>query len=417
MIGFMVCMGELLREEDQSKWLNEVILQGILQSCEEDGRTLPPVVLRGHQFAIEEHYERAKELYPNLWTMNKHNGEALISYRTDERNRRLSEQFSSHITNIHLCSNLEPFTWGGVEFIRNTVAEIVRQGCVGVHVYPLRYWDWPNSSHVNALGDQLDEHCIWWRAWGRYSWNFNREKSEEKSYWTFVLKKQYGLDDLQSELLYRIFDETSEILPRLSQYFLLSSGNRQSLVLGQYLVTMAFNRTFYLDVGYSMSQLCGYEVIGERFWSPTLIDYIKNYITICLDLLKEIDSLKHLPEIFTLMRKEINVLYLLLSFFKYKAIACALYFQSLYGVPKVTERDAFRHLEKSVKKYRELSEETKLLFVDAGSVKHHRRIPFSAKMGFEHWKDCLLKFEEELLIAEVGGIKGLLRHYQSSVNK
>ena len=59
--------------------------------------------------------------------------------------------------------------------------------------------------------------------------------------------------------------------------------------------------------------------------------------------------------------------------------------------------------------YRKIVEKTEGLFRDAGGMKHHRRLPLPVEEGYEHWRDCLPRFEEELAIAEVEGIQGLLK--------
>lgn len=416
-VGLVVCMGELLREEDQGRWLEEVILQGVSEGAQASGSLFPPVILRGHQFAIENHFDQAKMLYPNLWTMYKHNDEMLMSHKTCDRNCELAERYSSHIVNVHLCSNLEPFTWSGARFIQKTAKEVVKQGGTGLHIYPLRYWDWPDSSHVHPLGDQLDEHFIWWSAWGRYAWNPQRGEQEENRFWIKALQGHYRISEVEAEALLTVFNESADFLPCLARLFMISSGNRQSTVLGQFLVPLAFSRTFYTGGGYSMSQLWGYPLLGEQFWSPTPVMHLNHCSRTATALIALLDALKDPPEIVNLIRQELVILQLLLDHFGNKAKACACYFQSLADMPGSSEQRGLRYLRKSVDGYRKIVEKTEGFFVDAGSIKHYRSIPLPVEMGFEHWRDCLPQFEEELMVAETGGIKALLKHYSERVSK
>ena len=92
----------------------------------------------------------AKPLYSNIDTMWKWNGESLtwtnIRGRVRQKFQKLVADSNDTIVNIHLLSNLEPFRWGDPDFVRQTVLNFVRIGIGGVHVYPLRYWDWPYSA-------------------------------------------------------------------------------------------------------------------------------------------------------------------------------------------------------------------------------------------------------------------------------
>ena len=89
---------------------------------------------------------QALPLYRNIYTMHKWNGESLTW--TDVRGEvlRLHKSLvalgSAHIANVHLLANLEPFRWGAPDFIQRTTQSQERIGIKGLHLYPLRYWEW-----------------------------------------------------------------------------------------------------------------------------------------------------------------------------------------------------------------------------------------------------------------------------------
>ena len=80
-----------------------------------------------------------------------------------------------------ICSpNLEPFRWGDPDFIRQTESSFVRIGIGGLHLYPLRYWDWPyTADNTMPRLTQMDRDWIWYQAWARYAWNPERDPAKE----------------------------------------------------------------------------------------------------------------------------------------------------------------------------------------------------------------------------------------------
>ncbi len=91
-------------------------------------------------------------------------------------------------------SNLEPFRWGDPDFVRQTVLNFVRIGIGGVHVYPLRYWDWPNSAdNTTPLLQQTDRDWIWFASWARYAWNPERDPKLETTYWTTQFANRFAV--------------------------------------------------------------------------------------------------------------------------------------------------------------------------------------------------------------------------------
>ena len=79
---------------------------------------------------------------------------------------------STHVVNVHILANLEPFRYGAPRFIQKSVQAVRdRLGARGLHVYPLAYWNWPNCRTDEQLLKQYQRDWIWFEAWARYAWN------------------------------------------------------------------------------------------------------------------------------------------------------------------------------------------------------------------------------------------------------
>ncbi|MEB2363157.1 MAG: hypothetical protein OZ929_17610, partial [Bryobacterales bacterium] len=152
-VGFMLCLGEALQDDYDAEWLTGVILTGVKDGMRALGITEePPVIVRAHSTPIEQVMAAATRVYSNLLTMHKYNGEGLTTPEPRGEVRRLHESLAklapAHIVNVHLLSNLEPFRWGAIGFIRKSMLSCQRMGAKGLHLYPLRYWDWPVTADV-----------------------------------------------------------------------------------------------------------------------------------------------------------------------------------------------------------------------------------------------------------------------------
>jgi len=208
-VGLLVCLGEALKgQENQEKWMNETVIGGVKDAMKRLGMTQePPIVVRAHSVSDPKALmESALKHYKNLYTMAKYNGESLTTYEPRGQGQQvhldLSRLGSTHVVNVHLLSNLEPFRYGATEFIRKSVLACRdRLGAQGLHLYPLAYWDWPNTPDkvgngmmepwnrgITGTGDPnsptfqrsnipLRQHTrdwIWFEAWARYLWQPDR---------------------------------------------------------------------------------------------------------------------------------------------------------------------------------------------------------------------------------------------------
>jgi hypothetical protein len=234
-VGLMMTLGEALNPQYGPAWLTNTIIPGVKDGMRAAGITAePPIIVRAHATRIEEAMHDALPHYKNIYTMHKWNGESLTW--TDVRgevlrmHRALVELGSTHITNIHLLSNLEPFRWGAPSFIQKTLESCQRIGIRGVHLYPLRYWDWPSSAD-NPPELQFERDWIWFEAWARYAWNPNRDAAAEREYWIGRIALHYGNREAARHIL-DAYEPSGVCAPRLLPRIGITEGNRQSLTLG-----------------------------------------------------------------------------------------------------------------------------------------------------------------------------------------
>src|SRR5439155_9060120 len=111
----------------------------------------PPVIVRTHATDLRETMPEALRIYKNLYTEAKFNGESLTTSEPrgtrQEVHLAMSKLGSTHLINVHILANLEPFRYGAQRFIRKCVqAGRDRLGAKGLHLFPLFYWTWPDSS-------------------------------------------------------------------------------------------------------------------------------------------------------------------------------------------------------------------------------------------------------------------------------
>lgn len=253
-VGLLVCLGEALRgTPNQLEWCTNVVLPGVLDGMKAAGlKAEPPIVIRTHAMDPYAIMPAAYQVYSNLFTMSKYNGESLTTWEPrgkDADIHRAMSKLGPHIVNVHILSNLEPFRYGDTEFIKKCVqASRDRLGATGVHLYPLSYWNWPYSPDIVGGGDasspssdaagasqpqllQWNRDWIWFEAWARYSWNPDIPEKEDHAYWISQLAEMYGNTNA-AEKIYEAYNDAGEVAPRLIRRFGITEGNRQTLSLG-----------------------------------------------------------------------------------------------------------------------------------------------------------------------------------------
>jgi hypothetical protein len=235
--GLMITLGEALSPHYGAQWITQAIIPGVKDGLRESGlHTEPPIVVRAHATDIDDVMKAALPLYPNIDTMFKWNGESLtwtnVRGPVLDRFKMLAESSHVAIANIHLLSNLEPFRWGDPDFIRQTLANFPRIGIGGLHLYPLRYWDWPYAGdNTQPPLLQTDRDWIWFAAWGRYAWNPFRDSEKEHAYWAAQFGERFGTAEAGEKLL-EAYTLAGPCQPRLLPRIGITEGNRQALVLG-----------------------------------------------------------------------------------------------------------------------------------------------------------------------------------------
>jgi hypothetical protein len=237
-VGLMFCLGEALRGLDNQKyWCTQVILPGVKDGMAAAHLTRePPVIIRTHATDLTVIMPEALKVYTNLYTEEKFNGESLTTWeprgKRQELHLTMSRLGSTHIINVHILANLEPFRYGDQEFIRKCMlAARDRLGAKGMHLYPLSYWNWPDApDDVNPPLKQLDRDWIWFEAWARYAWNPDVDEATDHAYWVGRIADHYG--SAGAEKILAAYDDSGECAPRLLRRFGITEGNRQTLSLG-----------------------------------------------------------------------------------------------------------------------------------------------------------------------------------------
>ena len=237
-VGLMVCLGEALRgTPNQLNWCTNVILPGVLDGMKAAGlKAEPPVVIRTHAMDADAIMPAAYQVYSNLFTESKYNGESLTTWEPrgkDQATHLAMSKLGAHLVNIHILSNLEPFRYGDQQFIKKCVqASRDRLGATGIHLYPLSYWNWPDSPDIaDPPLLQWQRDWIWFEAWARYAWNPDVPDDTDRAFWIAQLADYYG-DTNAAEKILDAYNNAGEVAPRLVRRFGITEGNRETLSLG-----------------------------------------------------------------------------------------------------------------------------------------------------------------------------------------
>ena len=179
----------------------------------------------------------ALKVYKNLYTEAKFNGESLTTWEPrgvwQQTHLAMSKLGTTHLANVHILANLEPFRYGSVRFIQNSVVAMRdRLGAGGLHLYPLAYWSWPEAPDKTDVPlNQLERDWIWFEAWARYAWNPDRDPTADRAYWIERLAAHYGTSEAAAKIL-EAYNDSGECAPRLLRRYGITEGNRQTLSLG-----------------------------------------------------------------------------------------------------------------------------------------------------------------------------------------
>jgi hypothetical protein len=414
--GLMMTLGEALSPHYGAEWLTQTILPGVKDGLKAAGITDdPPIVVRDHATDIDTVMKEAPPLYSNIDTMFKWNGESLtwtnVRGPVLDRFKMLAESSNVTIANVHLLSNLEPFRWGDPDFVRQTVTNFQRIGIGGLHLYPLRYWDWPYAGDkTEPMLEQTDRDWIWFAAWGRYAWNPNRDPEKEHAYWAAQFAEKYGSVEAGEKILaaYTLAGPCQpQLLPRIG----ITEGNRQALTLGmtmpQLIDPERFNPAVTLWTGDGPD--------GER-----LKDYVADEISkqphhgetpisvsdAAVDASQNAFEAARAAAPFVTKKKDeygrvvndMKAIALLMQFYnaKTKAAEQVLLYSYDHDAAHLQQADVF--LGQSVEHFRELAAIADPAYRTATAMETtQRQIPFRGGMdNYPNWQQCLPMYEKEL---------------------
>ena len=418
-VGLLVTLGEAMSNiDDEVQWFTETIIGGVKDGLQALGRTdEPPIVLRAHDTNAARVMREALPLYQNLYTMSKYNGESLTTYNPRDSwetiPKELSQLGSMHISNIHILANLEPFRYGSPDFIQKCIhAMLDIQGAKGLHLYPqTSYWDWPyTADNSNPRLEQTYRDWIWYKAWARYAWDPNRDRTQEVKYWTNELNRFYGCK--KGEHILTAYEETGEIAPKLLRTFGISDGNRQTLLLGMFMGQLVnplkYNvySNFWTSNGpvkevlieYAEKAYKGEPHTGET--PPQIIDEVVKHGALAVAAMEKIPEsavIRNRDE-FQRLKNDVYCYDAFANCFAEKVKAAMLVLNYKYSDNIGDLEAALPHLEKSLEYFIRLTDLTKDTYLYANSMQTaQRRIPISGADGTNKtWVELLPHYRIEL---------------------
>ena len=425
-VGLLVCLGEAMDTyDDDVEWFTKTIIPGVKDGLKALGRTdEPPILLRAHDTDCKRVMEAALPLYKNLYTMHKYNGESLTTYQPrgpwSKIHQDLAALGTTHIENVHILANLEPWRWSSPSFVEKAVQAMHDvHHANALHLYPqASYWDWPYTADKLPGGKreyQLDRDWMWYAVWGRYAWNCRRDTVDEGHYWDGRLSDFYGIDGGENakgaDLIRKAYDESGEIAPKLLRRFGITEGNRQTLLLGMFMSQLVNPYKYTIYPGFYES--CGPE--GEK-----LIEYVEKEWKhqphkgeLPLDIVAQTEAhgdkavaaidaaapyiTKNVDE-FRRLQNDMHCYREFAYSFGWKVKAAQHVLNYKWG-KDIKELDAaVPFLEKSLAHYRKLVDLTKDTYLYANSMQTaQRRIPIGGDGGkMKTWAELLPKYEQEL---------------------
>ena len=453
-VGFLICLGEAMATiDDDITWMKETIIPGIKDGLAAQARNgeaatnpveadaLPPIILRSHDTDGPRVLQESLPLYPNIYTMSKYTGESLTTYEPGgpwgETHRQLAAAAPVHIDNVHILANLEPWRWSSPAFIQKTVQAMHRvHHSKGLHLYPqASYWDWPYTADRLPDGRRLfqtDRDWMWYRAWGRYAWNCQRDDTQplpapqgeetggasitsEKAFWLRELSFHYGISEEAAAHLLTAYDECGEIAPKLLRRFGITEGNRQTLLLGMKMAQLVNPYKYTIYPGFYES--CGPQ--GEK-----LIEYVEKEHNgqphegeLPLDIAAQcvahgqaaVDAFNQAVQSVAVSQQQLSselrrigndmACYAIFALsFQQKVLAAEQVLRYRWTKDLQHLDAAIPLLEKSVSLWRLLAQMTDSTYLYANSMQTaQRRIPVGGDNGnFKTWTDMLPVYEEEL---------------------
>lgn len=423
-IGLMVCLGEALRgTQNKTDWFMKTILPAVKEGVRQAGLTEePPLILRGHDCDPNAIMEQAVHEYGNLYTMWKYNGESLTTYlpsgKWQDTHVRLSSHGQTHIMNVHVVANLEPFRYAAPGFIRKCMqAGQNRLGGSGLHLYPLFFWDWPYSADkAEPRLLQMDRDWMWYAAWFRYAWNPNRNPETEKLYWQNRLAEHFGCGAETAEDILLALEAAGQCAPRILRRVGITEGNRQTMSLGmtmsQFTNVKRYRPNYELwhsasTPGEQPDDYIRKELAGEAHYGETPYDMMEEVSLLAQEARAAIHRAKGKVEAGREREldgyiTDIEAIWFMTMSYVRKLEAAHRILQYKYTMNEKLRGDlalleaALAPWEESLDLYRQLAALTEKTYLYANSMQTpQRKIPFPNGETFGHWAQCLPEYELE----------------------
>ena len=418
-VGLMVTLGEAMSGiENEIKWFTETIIPGVKDGLQAiNSNEEPPIVLRGHDTDAVKVMQEAKKIYSNLYTVHKYNGESLTTYEPQdswaEIHQNLSSSGTVHISNVHILANLEPFRYSSPDFIQKSIVAMNKiQKANGLHLYPQSsYWDWPYSADKTDIRlKQIDRDWMWYKAWGRYAWNKERNRKDEVKYWAEKISEQYKISHKDSEQLLTALEEVGEIAPKLLRAYGISDGNRQTLTLGMFMSQLVNPYKYRVYDSFIKSSGPDKEILidwAKKEWNNEphhgelpmdIANEVENHALKAVEAVNKIDK-KAITKSDELKRvvNDIMCYYDLAYFYseKVKSATEVLNYKYSNDINYLDKADL--HLANSLDYFKSLVDKTEDTYLYANSMQIDlRRIPISGKDGKnKHWSELLPHYQEE----------------------
>jgi hypothetical protein len=350
--------------------------------------------------------------------MTKYNGESLTTWEPRGKNQATHlamAKLGSHIVNVHILSDLEPFRYGDTEFIKKSVqASRDRLGATGIHLYPLSYWNWPYAPDIaDPPLLQWRRDWIWFEAWARYAWNPDMPEQEDHAYWISRLADFYGNTNA-AEKIYEAYHNAGEVAPRLIRRFGITEGNRQTLSLGMTLDQLVNPNKYGAIEDLWLSQAPPGERLDEfvrKEWNHQphvgetpetiirdVLDYSSNAVVSVASV--PLAGLKNRDE-FERLRNDARCIQVMAENYSSKVRAAELVLRYNYSHDVADLERAAKFLETSFQDYQVLAELTKTTYNYANSMQtSQRKIPVPGGSGGKPanylWSQLLPLYQKEL---------------------
>lgn len=420
-VGLMVCLGEALQDtSNQVLWATNTILPGVLDGMRAAGlREQPPVVIRTHAMDAEAIMPACFQVYSNLFTETKYNGESLTTYEPRgkaQATHLAMARLGPHLVNVHILSNLEPFRYGAQRFIKKCVqASRDRLGATGLHLYPLSYWNWPYSPDlVEPPLKQWERDWIWFEAWARYAWNPDVPETEDRAYWVRRLAGRYGCDQNAAGKILDACNDAGEVAPVLIRRFGITEGNRQTLSLGMTLDQLVNPKryTAYAELwesqappGERLDEFARKEWNHEPHAGETPDSAVRDVVQFADSSREAIaaaaPSVKRHNDEFERLRNDISCIGAMARNYRAKVAAAELLLRYNYSRAVGDMELAATRMREGLAEFEGLARLTKPSYRFANSMQTgHRKIPFNGAVNGVgtnyHWSQVLPLYQREL---------------------